>query len=124
AVLSTLAFGAPLAAALAAAIGVPGTPLTAVDLARDKGRCREVLREAGIPSVTFAVVHSAEEALAEAAGLGYPVIIKPVLGAGKAVTTIAHTPAQARAHFDGLADDLLTLAGGISGHFDDRFIVE
>ncbi|MFI5661926.1 acetyl-CoA carboxylase biotin carboxylase subunit family protein [Streptomyces sp. NPDC051684] len=124
AVLSTLAFCAAQAAQLADRIGARGTPLPAVTAARDKGRCREVLRDAGIPSLEFRVVRSRQEALSAAAEIGYPVIIKPVLGVAKAATTIVRTPDEVNAHFAGLTDSLQGMATGMSAHIDERFIVE
>ncbi|MFJ4641546.1 acetyl-CoA carboxylase biotin carboxylase subunit family protein [Streptomyces hygroscopicus] len=124
AVLSTLAFCIPLAASLADLIGVRGTPPEGVATARDKGRCRRALDRAGLPSLAFSVVGSEDEALAAAGRIGYPVIVKPVLGVGKGATTIAHEPAHVRAHFAGLAGNLDYLPAGMSAHFDERFIVE
>jgi biotin carboxylase len=124
AVLSTLAFCVAQAAELADAIGARGTPLEAVAAARDKGRCREVLRDAGIPSLEFSVVRTEKEALAAAADIGYPVIIKPVLGVAKAATTIVRTPDEVREHFAGLTGNLQGMATGMAAHFDERFIVE
>jgi len=124
AVLSTLAFGIPPAAALAAALGVAGTSAEAVAIARDKGRCREALRAAGAPSLEFAVVTTVDEALAAAEAIGYPVIVKPVLGVGKAATTITRSPQDVRTHFAEAAEAFAGLATGMSAHFDDRFIVE
>ncbi|WP_028927618.1 ATP-grasp domain-containing protein [Pseudonocardia acaciae] len=124
AVLSTLAFGAPLASALADALGTRGTPVDGVAAARDKGRCRAMLREAGIPSLAFSVVRSEREALDAATDIGYPVIIKPALGVGKAATSIADGPAAVRGHFAGAAEELRTMPVGMSGHFDGRYLVE
>jgi biotin carboxylase len=124
AVLSTLAFCAPLAASLADLIGARGTPVEGVATARDKSRCRQALDEAGVPSLAYAVAGSEDEAIAAADRIGYPVIIKPVLGVGKGVTTIAHDPAPVRTHFAGLTGDLEHLPAGMSAHFDERFIVE
>ena len=124
AVLSTLAFGVPMAAALADDLGVRGTPTQAIAIARDKGHCREVLRDAGIPSLAFAVVRTEKETLRAAEQIGYPVIVKPVLGVAKAATTIAYSPADVHRHFEELAGELGALAEGIAAHVDERFIVE
>lgn len=124
AVLSTLAFCIPQAASLADLIGARGTPPEGVATARDKGRSRRALDEAGVPSLAFSVVGSMDEALAAADRIGYPVIVKPVLGVGKGATTIAHEPAQVRDHFTGLTGNLDRLPAGMSAHFDERFIVE
>ncbi|MGW0711555.1 ATP-grasp domain-containing protein [Streptomyces sp. NPDC002643] len=124
AVLSTLAFCVPHAASLADLIGARGTPLEGVATARDKGRSRRALAEAGVASLAFSVVASLDEALTAADRIGYPVIVKPVLGVGKGATTIAHGPAEVRDHFAGLIGSLDRLPAGMSAHFDERFIVE
>ncbi|MGH9061611.1 MAG: ATP-grasp domain-containing protein [Acidimicrobiales bacterium] len=82
------------------------------------------MSEAGIAGLGFAVVATADAALAAAAGIGYPVIVKPVLGVGKAATTITATAEELQAFFAGLETDLRTLAGGLTEHFDGRFILE
>jgi biotin carboxylase len=124
AVLSTLSYCAQPAANLAERIGARGTSAAATEAARDKGRCRQVLREHGLPNVDFEVVTDADQALAAAARIGYPVIVKPVLGIGKAVTSIARGPADVRAHFAGAAADLAGLEEGMSAQLDARYIVE
>ncbi|WP_309051911.1 hypothetical protein [Streptomyces sp.] len=99
AVLSTLSYGAQAAADLAARIGARGTSPAGTLAARDKGESRRVLRERGVPSVDFRVVTDAAEAPEAAEAIGYPVIVKPVLGIGKAVTSIARDASAVRAHF-------------------------
>ena len=124
AVLSNLAFCVPAAVALGELLGVRCTPAAAVETARDKGRCRVALRDAGLPSLAFAVIRTREEALGAAGDIGYPVIVKPLLGVGKAATSIAYGAADIHAHFASLADQLRGLAPGMAAHFDEYFIVE
>jgi biotin carboxylase len=124
AVLSTLAFGVPMAAELARALGVRGTPAEAVAAARDKVVCREILRDNGIASIPFAVANTAGEALAAAAHIGYPVVVKPALGVAKAATVVAHGPDDVRRHFAGLGAEMGRLQAGLVEHVDERFIVE
>lgn len=124
AVFSTLSLCTYPAAQLAELIGARGTPSAAVEAARDKGRCREILHAAGVPSLGHEVVTTAAQALAAAEVIGYPVIIKPVYGVGKAVMTIAHSAADVRRHFDELDDELRLLNPGHSGGLDERFVVE
>ncbi|MYS21746.1 ATP-grasp domain-containing protein, partial [Streptomyces sp. DvalAA-14] len=124
AVLSTLSYCAQAAADLAERIGARGTPAAATLAARDKGRCREVLRDHGLPNVGFEVVQDTGQALAAADRIGYPVIVKPVLGIGKAVTSIAAEPDDVRAHFSAAAADLAALAEGMAVQLDARYIVE
>jgi biotin carboxylase len=124
AVLSTLSYCAQPAANLARRIGVRGTPADAVAAARDKGRCRTILRQHGIPNLDFQVVTEPEQALAAADRIGYPVIVKPVLGVGKAITGIARGPDDVRAHFAAAAEDLAALERGMSVQLDERYVVE
>lgn len=124
AVLSTLSLCVLSAARLAHRLGARGTPHEAVASARDKGRCREILRETGVPSLGFAVVTTLPEALQSAAGIGYPVVIKPVSGVGKAITSIVENPAGLRAHFAAAAEELRSMQPGLAAELDDRYIVE
>ncbi|MFI1800114.1 acetyl-CoA carboxylase biotin carboxylase subunit family protein [Streptomyces sp. NPDC020379] len=124
AVLSTLSLCVLSASRLAERLGAHGTPYEAAAAARDKGRCREILRETGVPSLGFAVVTTPQQALAAAADIGYPVVIKPVSGVGKAVTSIVKDPDGLRAHFASSAEELRTMQPGIAAELDERYIVE
>ena len=66
-------------------IKVMGTSWDALDLAEDRGRFSNLLKEYGIPYPEFGVVKSAEQALELAADLGYPLLVRPsyVLGGQK-----------------------------------------
>lgn len=66
----------PQAAALAAALGLPGDP-EAVARCRDKQRTRRALAAAGVPQPESVAVGSLEQAAVEAARIGYPVVLKP-----------------------------------------------
>ncbi|MDH6113897.1 biotin carboxylase [Kitasatospora sp. MAP12-15] len=124
AVLTTLHMCVLPAAELAEAIGALGTSREAINSARDKGRCRTILREQQIPSLGFAVVTEAAQALAAAAAIGYPVVVKPVSGLGKTVTAIAHSPQEVSAHFAQADARCAELVPGLAAELDDRFIVE
>ncbi|GAC1318925.1 MAG: carbamoyl-phosphate synthase large subunit [Thermoleophilaceae bacterium] len=67
-----------------AAAGVPilGTPLDSIDLAEDRTRFGGLLTELGLAGPPFATAASAEDALAAAAQVGYPLLVRPsyVLG--------------------------------------------
>ncbi|MCZ7430716.1 ATP-binding protein [Streptomyces sp. WMMC1477] len=69
-------------ARIAEEIGVPFTHARAAETAKDKHRCRETLRAAGIDTTRHATVADAEEAAAFASRTGYPVVVKPVRGSG------------------------------------------
>ncbi len=64
--------------------GVPivGTSPEAINLAEDRGAFGRVLTEAGLPAPRYGTAYSAEEAVAVAREIGYPVLVRPsyVLG--------------------------------------------
>ena len=106
-----------LAAGLEAA-GVPllGTSPEAIDLAEDRGRFGAVLERLGLKAPPYATAHGAEEALAAAPGVGFPLLVRPsyVLG-GRAMELVYST--------DALADYLRrTGANGEREIFLDRFL--
>jgi carbamoyl-phosphate synthase large subunit len=105
-----------LAAGLEAA-GVPllGTQPEAIDLAEDRGRFSRLLGELELSVPPYATAHSAEEALAAAPGIGWPVLVRPsyVLG-GRAMEIVYD--------LDGLADYLRRVNGTGREIFLDRFL--
>jgi carbamoyl-phosphate synthase large subunit len=66
-------------------IKILGTSFNALDLAEDRGRFSNLLKELGIPYPDFGVVESAEQALELSKRLGYPLLVRPsyVLGGQK-----------------------------------------
>ncbi|MGI8632322.1 MAG: carbamoyl-phosphate synthase large subunit [Solirubrobacterales bacterium] len=64
--------------------GVPllGTPVDAIDLAEDRGLFGALLDRLGIPAPPWATANTADEALACADGVGFPLLVRPsyVLG--------------------------------------------
>jgi len=72
-----------LAADLAAAgVKILGTSPETIDLAEDRDRFRQIMRDLGIPQPDSGMAANLEEALAVAAQIGYPLIVRPsyVLG--------------------------------------------
>ncbi|TMQ07827.1 MAG: argininosuccinate lyase 2, partial [Deltaproteobacteria bacterium] len=90
AVLSVLHQFVEPSAIAAARLGVRGVSADGVRRARDKARCRDILRDRGIPSVRYRLVRSADEALDALVEIGYPAILKPTTGVGKVLTTMVH----------------------------------
>jgi carbamoyl-phosphate synthase large subunit len=79
-----------LAAGLeAAGVKLLGTPVDSIDLAEDRGRFGGVLAELGYEAPPYATAHSAEQALAAAPGVGFPLLVRPsyVLG-GRAMEIV------------------------------------
>lgn len=73
----------------------------AVELAKDKERTKRVLRAAGIPVPDGAVVRTHDEAIAAAAAIGAPVVLKPFDGNhGRGITRGALDPAAVHRGFD------------------------
>ena len=71
--------------------GIPllGTSVDAIDLAEDRGRFGGLLDELGYEAPPYAEAHSVEEALAAAAQVGFPLLVRPsyVLG-GRAMEIV------------------------------------
>ncbi|MFJ7213556.1 ATP-grasp domain-containing protein [Amycolatopsis sp. NPDC098790] len=63
-------------AAFAQEAGLPGSPPEAVQACRDKAATRAALAEAGVPQPASRPVASAEDAVAAAEDIGYPVVVK------------------------------------------------
>ncbi len=63
-------------------IPILGTSFEMMDMAEDRGRFSELLRDLEIPYPRFGVAENAEEAIAIAKEVGYPVLVRPsyVLG--------------------------------------------
>jgi carbamoyl-phosphate synthase large subunit len=66
----------------AAGIKILGTSYDNMDIAEDRGRFSDLLKEMGIPYPRYGVAESADEALIVAREVGYPVLVRPsyVLG--------------------------------------------
>ncbi|MGP3970508.1 carbamoyl-phosphate synthase large subunit [Streptomyces sp. 6N223] len=99
--------------------GVPvvGTQPEAIHLAEDRGAFGRVLAEAGLPAPKYGTAFSFDEARAIAAGIGYPVMVRPsyVLG-GRGMRIVYDEPT--------LGEYLTRHAGLISEHpvLIDRFL--
>ncbi len=65
------------AAQVAAGLGLPGGDPETVMRCRDKHLTRQAMAAAGIPQPEFVLATSSDEALAAAAKIGYPVVLKP-----------------------------------------------
>ncbi len=63
-------------------IKIIGTSFDDMDIAEDRGRFSDLLKELGIPYPEYGTAHTADEAIAVAAKVGYPVLVRPsyVLG--------------------------------------------
>jgi D-alanine-D-alanine ligase-like ATP-grasp enzyme len=64
------------------ACGIDGMHAAAALNFRDKNRMKQVLRDAGLPVARQARIHSVDDARALVAAVGYPIVLKPLDGAG------------------------------------------
>jgi carbamoyl-phosphate synthase large subunit len=109
-----------LAAGLAKA-GVPilGTSIASIDAAEDRGRFGALLAELGFEAPPFATAHSAEEALARAPEVGFPLLVRPSYVLGGRAMEIVYS-------LDGLEDYLQRVGADHDGSgrqiFLDRFL--
>jgi len=73
----------------AAGVKILGTSPEAIDLAEDRDRFRKIMRELGIPQPESGMASNMDQALAIAADIGYPLIVRPsyVLG-GRAMEVV------------------------------------
>lgn len=107
-------------AKVAAALGLPGGDPDAVLRCRDKHQTRGALDAAGVPQPRSVLVAGLEAALAAAADIGYPVVLKPrAMGASLGVVR-ADSEAELRARF-GFAHDA-EIPG--SWRYDEGVLIE
>jgi biotin carboxylase len=86
-------------AKVGAALGLPGgDPATAMRC-RDKHQTRAALAAAGLPQPESRLVRGADEALAAAQQIGYPVVLKPRAQAGSLGVVRVDTPEELTALF-------------------------
>ncbi|MBU7599994.1 carbamoyl-phosphate synthase large subunit [Streptomyces sp. P38-E01] len=99
--------------------GVPvvGTPPEAIHAAEDRGAFGRVLTEAGLPAPKYGTAYSFEEARAIAAGINYPVMVRPSYVLGGRGMEIVYDEASLGAYLE-------RHAGLISEHpvLIDRFL--
>jgi hypothetical protein len=67
-------------------LGLPGMGEQVARSFREKSRMKDVLRAAGVPVAAHRLAHTADEARAFVAQVGFPVVAKPPAGAGSAAT--------------------------------------
>ena len=86
-------------AAVAEALDLPGIGPTAAHTSRNKFLMRQAHERAGAPHPRFRLVHDADEAAAAAADFGFPLIIKPTLGAASNFVFRIDGPDQLRTRY-------------------------
>ena len=86
-------------AAVAEALGLPGIGLEAARVSRNKLLMREAQQRGGAPVPRFRLVPDVRAALAAAGEFGYPVILKPTLGAASNFVFRINGPDEMRTRF-------------------------
>lgn len=76
------------------ALGIPGATSAVAANFRDKARMKTVFENAGLPCARHRSVSSAEDALAFAREVGFPLVVKPPDGAGAKATFRAQNEAE------------------------------
>jgi biotin carboxylase len=88
-----------LVAAVAAALGLPGIGVDAARTSRNKLLMRQAHERGGAAHPRFRFVTDIDAALRAAADFGYPVILKPTLGAASNFVFKVNSPSQMRERF-------------------------
>jgi carbamoyl-phosphate synthase large subunit len=130
--------------------GVPilGTSPEAIDLAEDRGRFEAITRQLGVSQPPSGVAHSVDEAVAVAARVGYPVLVRPSYVLGGRAMEIVYDDNSLRSYFgraaraapdhpvlidsfledafeadvDAIADGTRCVIGGVMQHIEDAGI--
>jgi carbamoyl-phosphate synthase large subunit len=132
----------------AAGVNIIGTSPESIDLAEDRQRFSELLRELGIPQPRHGVAWSAEEAVEVAEQIGFPVVVRPSYVLGGRAMVIAYDRATVETYateagefvqafpilidqfledsyeldVDALSDGELVYIGGIMEHIEEAGI--
>jgi biotin carboxylase len=87
-------------AAVADALGLPSIGVDAARNSRNKFLMRQAYERAGVPIPSYRFVTELDDALAAAEEFGYPVILKPTLGAGSHFVYRIDTPEELELRFE------------------------
>ncbi|KND33192.1 pyridoxal-phosphate dependent enzyme [Streptomyces acidiscabies] len=96
-VTTTSDFYVPAVADVAEWLGLPGNPVRAVTLCRNKALLRAALAEAGVGQPRFAVVTGPDEVADAVAGVGLPCVVKPADDSGSNNVLLCRTVREAAA---------------------------
>jgi carbamoyl-phosphate synthase large subunit len=129
-------------------VKILGTSPEAIDLAEDRGRFEAVTRELGVAQPPSGVAFSVEEAVAVAARVGYPILVRPSYVLGGRAMEIVYDDVSLRGYFaraarvapehpvlidsfledafeadvDAIADGTRCVIGGVMQHIEDAGI--
>lgn len=82
AVVTFVEHSVPAAAAVAADLGLPFVGERTARVARDKYAMREAFAAGGVPQPAFGLARTVDEARTTARRIGYPLVMKPLIGGG------------------------------------------
>jgi len=112
----------PLASRLAGALGLAHhLALEAALACRNKKHTKRVLARDGVPTARFALVRTAEEAVAVLGAIPLPVVIKPSNDAGSALVCRCATPDEVRVAVEAILHQAINTVGQ---PFDDDILLE
>jgi carbamoyl-phosphate synthase large subunit len=129
-------------------VAILGTSPEAIDLAEDRGRFEAITRELGVAQPPSGVAFSVNEAVAVAARVGYPVLVRPSYVLGGRAMEIVYDDASLQSYFaravrvapehpvlidsfledafeadvDAIADGTRCVIGGVMQHIEDAGI--
>ncbi|MBA3445039.1 MAG: carbamoyl-phosphate synthase large subunit [Gemmatimonadales bacterium] len=129
-------------------VRILGTSSDAIDLAEDRGKFEAITRELGVAQPPSGVAQSVEEAVAVAARVGYPVLVRPSYVLGGRAMEIVYDDISLRSYFaraarvapehpvlidsfledafeadvDAIADGMRCVIGGVMQHIEDAGI--
>jgi biotin carboxylase len=96
-------------AAVADALGLPGIGVPAARASRNKVLMHQAHHRSGAPHAEFRSTPTLADGLAAADDFGYPVVVKPALGASSNFVFRADTPAEFRRHYAAAASGAPTM---------------
>ena len=90
-----------------------GPPSKSMALCGDKMRCKEVVTKANVPTVPGSpdLVKDAQEAIAIANEIGYPVLLKSVYGGGGRGIRLVHSDAELTENFNTVTEESMAAFG-------------
>jgi biotin carboxylase len=97
-------------AVVAEALGLPGVGFEAARKSRNKLLMRQAYQHAGVPIPRFHLVTDLDDALATAAEFGYPVVLKPTLGAASNFVFRVDNPDEMRVRYADAIDGLTRMS--------------
>ncbi|MCX4692896.1 pyridoxal-phosphate dependent enzyme [Streptomyces sp. NBC_01408] len=99
-VTTTSDFYVPLVADIAEWLGLPGNPVEAVTICRNKSLLRTRLAGEGVAQPAFVAVDDPAEVGAAVAAVGLPCVVKPVDDSASSNVLLCRTPEEARAQVE------------------------